>query len=47
MTDIDLRQQKVTVIESINGETLVRKLVKMGKHAQLWAEPKSEEKKKK
>ncbi|CAN1784143.1 Heavy metal-associated isoprenylated plant protein 35 [Linum perenne] len=47
MTDIDLRQQKVTVIGSVDGETLVRKLVKMGKHAELWPEPKSEEKKKK
>ncbi|CAN0897143.1 Heavy metal-associated isoprenylated plant protein 36, partial [Linum grandiflorum] len=47
MTEIDLRQQKVTVIGNVDGEALVRKLVKMGKHAELWPEEKKKKKKKK
>lgn len=37
-TDIDLKQQKVTVIGNVDGQTLVKKLVKTGKHAELWPE---------
>ncbi|OWM72475.1 heavy metal-associated isoprenylated plant protein 36 [Punica granatum] len=35
-TDIDLKQQKVTVIGNVDAETLIKKLVKTGKHAELW-----------
>lgn len=35
-TEIDLRQQKVTVIGNVEAETLIKKLVKTGKHAELW-----------
>ncbi|KAG6646635.1 heavy metal-associated isoprenylated plant protein 35-like [Carya illinoinensis] len=37
-TDIDLKQQKVTVTGNVNSETLIKKLVKTGKHAELWPE---------
>ncbi|CAI0551156.1 unnamed protein product [Linum tenue] len=46
-TDVDLRQQKVTVIGNVEGETLIRKLVKTGKHAELWPESNPGEQKKK
>ncbi|XP_030534936.1 heavy metal-associated isoprenylated plant protein 35 [Rhodamnia argentea] len=35
-TDIDLRQQKVTVNGNVEADTLIKKLVKTGKHAELW-----------
>ncbi|RDX67781.1 Heavy metal-associated isoprenylated plant protein 36, partial [Mucuna pruriens] len=44
--DIDLRQQKVAVAGNVNGEMLIKKLTKAGKHAELWPE-KAESKKKK
>ncbi|KAI9084746.1 hypothetical protein K1719_033152 [Acacia pycnantha] len=44
--DIDLRQHKVVVTGNVNSETLIKKLVKIGKHAELWPE-KAEPKKKK
>lgn len=36
--DIDLRQQRVVVIGNVESETLIKKLVKTGKHAELWPE---------
>ncbi|GAV86777.1 HMA domain-containing protein [Cephalotus follicularis] len=46
-TDIDLRQQKVTVTGNVDAETLIKKLIKKtGKHAELWPEnPDQKEKK--
>lgn len=35
---IDQHQQKVTVTGNVNVETLLRKLVKAGKHAEIWPE---------
>ncbi|KAG6645997.1 heavy metal-associated isoprenylated plant protein 35-like [Carya illinoinensis] len=37
-TDVDLKQQKVIVIGNLNPEILIKKLVKTGKHAELWPE---------
>ncbi|KAL3648699.1 hypothetical protein CASFOL_005102 [Castilleja foliolosa] len=37
-TDIDSQQHKVTVTGNVNPQTLVKKLVKSGKHAELWPE---------
>ncbi|KAK7363587.1 hypothetical protein VNO77_05734 [Canavalia gladiata] len=37
-TSIDPQQQKVTVTGSVAVETLIRKLVKAGKHAEIWPE---------
>ncbi|KAL2339039.1 hypothetical protein Fmac_013485 [Flemingia macrophylla] len=37
-TTIDPQQQKVTVTGSVGVETLIRKLVKAGKRAELWPE---------
>ncbi|KAJ7977944.1 heavy metal-associated isoprenylated plant protein 3-like, partial [Quillaja saponaria] len=37
-TDIDLRQQKVIVTGNVDSQTLIKKLVKAGKHAELWPE---------
>ncbi|RDX70284.1 Heavy metal-associated isoprenylated plant protein 32, partial [Mucuna pruriens] len=37
-TTVDPQQQKVTVIGSVGVETLIRKLVKAGKHAEIWPE---------
>uniref|UniRef100_A0A5B7BBM0 HMA domain-containing protein n=1 Tax=Davidia involucrata TaxID=16924 RepID=A0A5B7BBM0_DAVIN len=37
-TTIDSQQQKVTVTGNIPAETLIKKLVKTGKHAELWPE---------
>ncbi|GLT78995.1 hypothetical protein SLA2020_505090 [Shorea laevis] len=46
-TDIDLRQQKVTVTGNVDSETLIKKLIKKtGKHAELWPE-KADQKQKK
>ncbi|GLT90231.1 hypothetical protein SLE2022_081740 [Rubroshorea leprosula] len=46
-TDIDLRQQKVTVMGNVDSETLLKKLIKKtGKHAELWPE-KADQKQKK
>jgi len=42
---IDSQQQKVTVTGNVNADTLIKKLVKTGKHAELW--PENVEKKKK
>lgn len=36
--DIDLRQHKVVVTGDVDSETLIKKLVKTGKHAELWPE---------
>ncbi|KAH7862292.1 hypothetical protein Vadar_002583 [Vaccinium darrowii] len=44
-TVIDSQQQKVTVTGNVNADTLIKKLVKTGKHAELW--PENVEKKKK
>ena len=37
-TTVDPQQQKVTVTGSVGVETLIRKLVKAGKHAEIWPE---------
>ncbi|XP_057965587.1 heavy metal-associated isoprenylated plant protein 36-like isoform X2 [Malania oleifera] len=37
-TDVDPQQHKVTVTGSVDAETLIKKLVKMGKHAELFPE---------
>ncbi|KAA0048026.1 heavy metal-associated isoprenylated plant protein 36 [Cucumis melo var. makuwa] len=37
-TDIDLKQQKVVVKGNVESETLIKKLLKTGKHAELWPE---------
>ncbi|KAL1334809.1 hypothetical protein HN51_063770 [Arachis hypogaea] len=37
-TTIDPQQQKVTVTGSVGVETLIRKLIKAGKHAEIWPE---------
>lgn len=39
MVNIDSQQHKVTVTGNINAETLVKKLIKEGKQAELWPEP--------
>ncbi|KAJ9131414.1 hypothetical protein P3X46_035075 [Hevea brasiliensis] len=43
-TDIDLRQQKVTVLGNVDADTLIKKLVKAGKHAELWPDHKEKKK---
>ncbi|KAI3445362.1 hypothetical protein Pfo_002027 [Paulownia fortunei] len=43
--DVDTKQQKVTVTGSVDADTLIKKLVKSGKHAELW--PQKAEKKEK
>lgn len=45
--EIDLRQQKVTVLGNVDAETLIKKLVKAGKHAELWPEKADQKEKKK
>lgn len=35
-TTIDSKQQKVTVTGNVKAETLIKKLVKTGKHAEIW-----------
>lgn len=37
-TTIDLQQQKVTVTGSVGVDTLIGKLIKSGKHAEIWPE---------
>ncbi|XP_051146854.1 heavy metal-associated isoprenylated plant protein 35-like [Andrographis paniculata] len=37
--DVDTRQQKVTVAGAVDADTLIKKLAKSGKHAQLWPQP--------
>ncbi|XP_051129729.1 heavy metal-associated isoprenylated plant protein 36-like [Andrographis paniculata] len=37
-TNIDTQLQKVTVTGNIDAQTLIKKLVKTGKHAELWPE---------
>ncbi|KAK8654329.1 hypothetical protein V6N13_128300 [Hibiscus sabdariffa] len=46
-TKIDSQQHKVTVISSVDVETLIKKLTKTGKHVELWPESKPEKKDKK
>nr|XP_043629283.1 heavy metal-associated isoprenylated plant protein 36-like [Erigeron canadensis] len=36
--DIDAKQHKVTVLGNVEADTLVKKLVKTGKHAEKWPE---------
>ncbi|XP_009592192.1 heavy metal-associated isoprenylated plant protein 37 [Nicotiana tomentosiformis] len=36
--NIDVEQQKVAVSGSVDSETLIKKLVKAGKHAELWSQ---------
>lgn len=36
--DIDAEQQRVTVSGSVDSETLIKKLVRSGKHAELWSQ---------
>ncbi|XP_057475725.1 heavy metal-associated isoprenylated plant protein 36-like [Actinidia eriantha] len=35
-TTIDLQQHKVTVTGNVEAETLIKKLIKAGKHAEVW-----------
>ncbi|KAI3692400.1 hypothetical protein L6452_32215 [Arctium lappa] len=37
-TDIDSKQHKVTVIGNVDIDTLIKKLIKTGKHAEKWPE---------
>lgn len=37
-TEIDPQQQKVTVTGNVDADTLIKKLLKSGKHAELWPE---------
>ncbi|KAJ0960151.1 hypothetical protein J5N97_002070 [Dioscorea zingiberensis] len=37
-TNVDLQHHKVTVIGNVLAETLIKKLLKTGKHAELWPE---------
>lgn len=37
-TNIDSQQQKVTVTGNVDAQTLIKKLVRTGKHAELWPE---------
>ncbi|RVW97902.1 Heavy metal-associated isoprenylated plant protein 36 [Vitis vinifera] len=46
-TEIDTRQQKVCVTGNVDVETLLKKLVKNGKHAELWPEKADHQKEKK
>ncbi|KAK8965981.1 hypothetical protein KSP40_PGU009860 [Platanthera guangdongensis] len=38
MTTIDSQQKKVTVIGNVHADDLIKKLLKAGKHAELWQE---------
>ncbi|KAK6159876.1 hypothetical protein DH2020_003257 [Rehmannia glutinosa] len=40
--DVDTKQQKVTVYGSADADTLMKKLAKSGKHAELWPQQKPE-----
>lgn len=42
-TTIDSQNQKVTVTGNVEADTLIKKLVKSGKHAELWPEKKPAE----
>ncbi|CAK9138381.1 unnamed protein product [Ilex paraguariensis] len=44
--DIDTKQQKVTVTGNVDASTLIKKLIKSGKHAELWPEKIDEKEKK-
>ncbi|KAK7392028.1 hypothetical protein VNO78_20454 [Psophocarpus tetragonolobus] len=44
--DIDLRQHRVAVTGNVDSETLIKKLTKAGKHAELWPELITDSKKK-
>lgn len=46
-TNIDSQQQKVTVTGNVDAQILIKKLVKTGKHAELWPEKPAGGKKKK
>lgn len=45
--DIDIKQHKVTVTGNVDADTLLRKLIKSGKHAELWPENAEQKEKKK
>ncbi|KAI8025244.1 Heavy metal-associated isoprenylated plant protein 35 [Camellia lanceoleosa] len=45
--DVDIKQQKVIVNGNVDAATLIKKLEKSGKHAQLWPEIVAEKKEKK
>ncbi|MQL79993.1 hypothetical protein Taro_012452 [Colocasia esculenta] len=38
-TAVEARQHKVTVVGDVDAQTLIKKLLKSGKHAELWPEP--------
>ncbi|EOA20932.1 hypothetical protein CARUB_v10001264mg [Capsella rubella] len=38
-TNIDVKQQKVTVIGNVEPEFLIKKIMKAGRHAELWPTP--------
>ncbi|KAL5561499.1 hypothetical protein UlMin_031246 [Ulmus minor] len=46
-TTIDSQQHKVTVTGNVDSEILIKKLLRSGKHAELWPVEKSEKKKSK
>ncbi|CAK9178241.1 unnamed protein product [Ilex paraguariensis] len=45
-TEIDSQQQKVIVTGNVNAETLIKKLVQKGKHAELWPQNSANQEKK-
>ena len=45
--NIDAEQQKVTVSGSVDSETLIRKLVRAGKHTELWSQKSNQNQKQK
>ncbi|KAL5541852.1 hypothetical protein UlMin_009562 [Ulmus minor] len=46
-TNVDLQEQRVVVTGNVEVETLIKKLVKTGKHAEIWKEEKLKGKEKK
>ncbi|KAK2649419.1 hypothetical protein Ddye_016908 [Dipteronia dyeriana] len=46
-TDIDSQQHKVTVTGNVDSDTLIKRLAKSGKYAELWPEKPAEKKDKK
>ncbi|KAK3194051.1 hypothetical protein Dsin_025361 [Dipteronia sinensis] len=46
-TDIDSQQHKVTVTGNVDSDTLIKRLAKSGKYAELWPEQPAEKKDKK
>ncbi|KAK6911574.1 Heavy metal-associated domain, HMA [Dillenia turbinata] len=46
-TEVDVKQQKVTVTGNVDAEALIRKLLKTGKHAELWPEKQPDNQKEK